>query len=247
MQPYLFPYIGYFQLLSACDLFIVYDDVQYIQGGWVNRNRILINGQAQWITLPVAKADYRLPINQRCYQPENRLAQGLRRRIIGAYATAPYFDKVMPLIDEILAYEDVNVARFNTHQLLKIADFIDINTPMIMSSAIGKPPGLSGQERVIAICKASKADRYINPIGGVGLYRPERFRESGLDLKFIKSTVSGYRQFGDSPIGSLSIIDVMMFNDPASINAMLSQYQLLENPMENRAMPDSGLIRMTEH
>ncbi len=69
MQPYLFPYIGYFQLMASADIFVFHDDVQYIKGGWVNRNRILSSGEPCWVTLPVAARAHRLNINQRGYVP----------------------------------------------------------------------------------------------------------------------------------------------------------------------------------
>lgn len=240
MQPYLFPYIGFFQLMSSCDLFVIYDDVQYIKGGWINRNKILIDGEPQWITLPVANADFHLPINQRDYLLNDRLVPRFRRRIVGAYASAPYFDKVMPVIDEILRLDDSNVARFNTHQLRKLASYIGIEPKIQISSSIDKVDGLTGQGRVIDLCKKLGAQIYVNPIGGVELYQPERFRERGIELRFLKSAASGYQQFNDNPIGSLSIIDVLMFNDLNTIKVMLSQCSLITNRHEALAGSSLG-------
>lgn len=227
MQPYLFPYIGFFQLMSSCDMFVIYDDVQYIQGGWINRNRILIDGEPQWITLPVANADYHLPINQRDYLLDDRLAPKFRRRIVGAYASAPYFENVMPIIDEILMQDDSNVARFNTHQLMKISSYIGIDTKIVISSSIDKDLGLTAQERVIDLCENLGAHSYINPIGGLTLYQPYRFCEAGLELRFLQSMASEYPQYDGPHVKSLSIIDVLMFNDLPTIKSMLAQCQLI--------------------
>lgn len=229
MQPYFFPYIGYFQLMAACDTFVVFDDVQYIRRGWVNRNRILVNGEPHWITMPVENADYYLPINQRNYLLDDRLALRLRRRIAGAYASAPQFDSVMPIIDEILSHHDGNVARFNTNLLMRIASYIGIHTPVRISSSIEKDRSLSGQELVIDLCRRLGASGYINPIGGLELYQASRFNEHGLELRFLNSTAAEYAQYQNSHVKSLSIIDVLMFNEPEIVKSMLSQYELIAN------------------
>ncbi len=227
MQPYLFPYIGYFQLMSACDTFVIFDDVQYIRRGWVNRNRILVNGEPHWITMPVESADYYLPINQRKYLLDDRLALRLRRRIAGAYATAPQFDSVMPIIDEILSYEDDNVARFNTNLLKCIASYIGIQTPIRISSSIDKDNSLSGQGLVIDLCRRLGASGYINPIGGTELYQSSRFSVYGMELRFLNSMADEYAQYENTHVKALSIIDVLMFNDQEAIKSMLSQYRLI--------------------
>ena len=230
MQPYFFPYIGYFQLMASCDVFVVFDDVQYIQRGWVNRNRILVNGMPQWITLPVAKADHHLPINRRVYLLEDPLTRRVRRRIEGAYRDAPYFEETMKVVDEVFGCRDANVAAFNTHLLLRIADRLGITTPVRLASAVRKCSTLSGQELVVGICASLGASGYINPIGGIGLYQPDRFRQQGLNLRFLQPRATSYSQFGSPHVGSLSIIDVMMFNDVAATKRILSAYELIVGP-----------------
>ncbi len=227
MQPYLFPYIGYFQLMSCSDVFVIHDDVQYIQGGWINRNRILIDDEAQWLSLPVASADYRQPINQRHYLLEDRLASKFRRRIVGAYACAPYFKNVMPVIDEILMHDDSNVARFNANQLRQVSSYMGIDKPITLSSSIEKDDRLAGQERVIELCKTVGANCYINPAGGLTLYQPDRFFGAGIELRFLQSMAPEYPQGNGAHVKSLSIIDVLMFNDLPRIKSMLTQYQLI--------------------
>ena len=227
MQPYLFPYIGYFQLMQACDTFVVFDDARYIKNGWINRNRLLIRGDAQWATLPVVKANHLLPINQRHYLLSDPLAMKLRRKIIGAYAKAPFFEKTMPVIDIFLSFHDMNVANFNVHQLRTIAEHLGIQTPIILSSSIEKNDTAVGQERVIDICQRLHAQTYINPISGVKLYRKADFSETGISLHFLQSMALSYKQYDQTPIPALSIIDVMMFNDVADIQKMLGQYQLV--------------------
>ena len=227
MQPYFFPYIGYFQLMATCDVFVVRDDVQYIQHGWVNRNRILVNGDAQWITLPVAKADHRLPINRREYLLEDPLSQRVRRRIEGAYRGAPHFEETMEIFDEAFGRSKGNVAVFNTHLLSRVAERLGITTPMLFASDVDRCESLSGQGLVVDICASLGASGYINPIGGIDLYTPDRFRRQGLTLQFLQPCAPHYPQFGSPHVASLSIIDVMMFNDMSTVKRMLSAYRLI--------------------
>lgn len=236
MQPYFFPYIGYFQLMAACDLFVVFDDVQYIRRGWVNRNRILVNGEPQWITLPVAGDDYFLPINQRVYLLDDRLAQRMRRRIVGAYRAAPHFTATMQLIDEILSFGDANVARFNTHLLTRVARHLGIDTPVRIASSIEKNHDLAGESLVIDICQRLGATGYINPIGGLALYHPARFAAQGLTLRFLQPEVPAYPQYGLTPVPSLSIIDVLMFNTPDDVRRLLSCHRLISG--QEGGVPD---------
>lgn len=235
MQPYFFPYIGYFQLMVTCDVFVVSDAVQYIRGGWINRNRILVNGEPKWITLPVAGADYFLPINQREYLLQDRVSQRLRRRIIACYRTAPNFPTAMAVIEEILAFPETNVAVFNTQLLRRIAAYIGITTPIRIASEIHGNRQLAGQEQVIDLCMRLGASSYVNPIGGLDLYQSDRFRQNNLELRFLKSQASPYAQFGMPHVGSLSIIDVMMFNDVSAIRRMLGECQLIAGPHELHA------------
>jgi hypothetical protein len=113
MQPYFFPYIGYFQLIAQSDVFVFYDDVQYIKGGWVNRNRILRNGEPCWLTLPVRKEAFRLAINQRSYELERATVGRVLRRIAAAYLKAPRFEVIFPCVEELVNFGDANVAAFN--------------------------------------------------------------------------------------------------------------------------------------
>jgi len=242
MQPYFFPYIGYFQLMAACDLFIVMDHVQYIRGGWVNRNRILVNGRPRWLTMPVADDDYRLPINRRHYLLGDRRALQLRRRIVGAYQRAPHFEPAMAVVDEALTNADDNVAAYNTRLLGCVARRLGIHTPVRRGSEF-MPSGVSGQDLVIDICRQVSATAYINAPGGIGLYNPAAFLRGGLTLHFVQPHLHPYRQFGAAPVNSLSIIDVMMFNDTDVIRTMLRHYSLIAGRAGGSAEVVSGAAR----
>lgn len=240
MQPYFFPYIGYFQLMAACDLFVAFDDAQYISRGWVNRNRILVKSSADWLTLPVVYAGHRAPINQRQYLLEHGAQpRRLLRRLAGAYGNAPHFDRTMQLVEEILAFPDANVASFNLNLLARVAAALRLPVRLVRSSDIAKEGGLKGRDIVAEICRRTGATHYINPIGGVALYDEGFFRARGLELSFLQAAPSPYSQFGSGHVPWLSIIDVMMFNDVAAIARMLGQYHLVKTD-DARAEPPAG-------
>lgn len=225
MQPYFFPYIGYFQLMHGCDVFVVFDDAQYIDRGWVNRNRILINGAPQWITMPVAAAPHGLPIRQREYLRQDRLARRLPQRLSGAYKSAPHFSRTMEMVEEILAYPNSNVADFNTNLLRAVASRIGIDTPIVRTSEMATDTSLvGGERRVIDICRKLGATRYVNPVNGRNLYSAHEFGKHGIGLGFLSCQAAPYPQFEDACVPSLSIIDVLMFNGIPSVQDMLEQY-----------------------
>lgn len=230
MQPYFFPYIGYFQLINAVDSFLIYDDVQYIKGGWINRNRILLNGNPHYITLPVEKGHWRDKISERNFSsPKFEQAKAkIVRQLSSAYGKAPYFSGVMHLVEQVFACEERNVARFLINHLRKVCDYLRIETPFLISSETQKQNAeLSGQNRGIAMCKALEAHRYINAIGGMDLYDPSSFEQERIKLNFIKTLDFSYYQFGDTFVPNLSIIDVMMFNDVEQIREYLAMYELV--------------------
>jgi WbqC-like protein len=236
MQPYFFPYIGYFQLISASSVFVLHDDVQYITGGWVNRNRILLNGQDRMITFPVQKAGYALPVNARSYVSSGREVRHIINQVKQAYAKAPCYRQVLPMVEELLMFEDRNVAHLNENLIRRICEFIGIGTSIITSSALAKDDSLRGQDRVLDICKRVGATEYANPIGGTKLYRQEAFQRCGMTLRFLAAQEERYQQLGDRWIPFLSIIDVLMFNSVAEVQNLLTKYRLL-TPSEIDAQP----------
>lgn len=227
MQPYFLPYIGYFQLMGAVDRFVVYDNIEYTKKGWVNRNRILVNGADQYITIPLAsgpdKADIRDRVLAGSFDAE---CLKLLRRIKGAYAKAPHFEEVYELFERILRYEDRNLFAFIRNSLAGVAAHLGIGTPVVVSSSISEERGPKGEDRVIALCGALNATAYINPIGGVALYNKERFRQQGIELSFLRPDLVPYEQFRAPFVPGLSILDVIMFNSPDVLRSEIRRYRL---------------------
>lgn len=224
MQPYLLPYIGYFQLIGASQIFVFHDDAQYIKGGWINRNRIPGDDMVSWITLPVARGAHQSPINQRRYRLEPANVRRFLNRIEASYRHARQFKVIFPLIREIMSFELDNVSLFNEHAVKRIASHLGFSPEFRRSSELEKDQTARGQRRVIDICLQVGATRYINPIGGVNLYEAEEFARDGIELCFLEPTLSSYRQVVAPP---LSIIDILMFNSGDAISAMLHEYRLI--------------------
>lgn len=226
MQPYFFPYIGYFQLIAASDIFILYDDSQYIQSGWSNRNRILRDCFVHYLTFPVKKANFKLPYCQRYYKNDEESRDRVLRSVREAYRRAPRYDEVMPLIESLMLYPDLTVSKFNRNIIEAIAAALGIATRIIEATELDIPSELIGPARVIAICRQVGAMRYVNMSGGAHLYDRGAFAAECLELTFLKASAPAYDQKCREPITRLSIIDVMMFNDPTAIRSMLGAYDL---------------------
>jgi hypothetical protein len=228
MQPYFLPYIGYFQLIAAVDLFVVHDQVKYTKSGWINRNRMLRGGEDAVFTLPLAKGSDSLDIRDRRiaadFAPDKLLA-----KLSGAYAKAPHFDATMAILEPVVRFEDRNLFRFIHHSIARVCAHLGIATTIEVASNILVDDDLAGEDRVLALCAAAGATTYINPIGGLDLYSRDRFASRGVELKFLRSTAAPYAQFGRPFVPWLSIVDVLMFNDLAAIEAALSSgYELVE-------------------
>jgi hypothetical protein len=229
MQPYLFPYIGYFQLIHDVDLFVIHDDVQYIKGGWINRNRILVNGGEEYLfTFSLQKSSSSAKINERFFSKEikNEKLKFLRM-IEHSYKRAPFFYNIKPIIQDIMDYEQRNISDFISYSLKVICEYLEIKTPFIYSSCIDKNDNLKGEARVIDINKSLHSTCYINPIGGVELYSKSRFKQEGIDLYFLKPKLIHYKQFNSDFVPWLSIIDVLMFNSKDTIRTFLDEYELI--------------------
>jgi hypothetical protein len=224
MQPYLFPYIGYFQLIKSVDIFVIYDDVNFIKQGWITRNRILLNGSEFLFKIIVKGASSFKKINEiEVVNSNHKLISTIQQ----AYIKAPYFEEVYPLLTDVLLHKETNLGRFLRNTLNATLEYLGISVSVIVSSEIEKDPMLKGDDKVIMICKLLNGSGYINAIGGQSLYSKEKFTENGLTLNFIKSKPIVYSQFKNQFIPWLSIIDVMMFNSPDEINNMLNQYDLI--------------------
>ena len=226
MQPYFFPYIGYWQLINAVDKYVIYDDVNYIKGGWINRNRILINDKPSFINLKMDGSSPNKLIKEIHVSNDNRWKNKLLKSIELSYRKAPFFEMSFPIIEEIINHDEVNLSLYLENLIKRIAEYLEMNTEFVLSSNIEKDNSLKGQDKVIEICKSLGAKEYYNAIGGVELYSAENFNSYGIELRFLRTEYIEYKQFKNDFSPYLSIIDVMMFNSKEEIMNILDMYSL---------------------
>jgi len=227
MQPYLFPYIGYFQLMNAVDEFVVYDNIKYTKKGWINRNRILVNGHDDYISFPLKKDSDYLDIKER-YLADTWFDERKKmlNKITDSYKKSPLFVEAYPIIEKALLFQEINLFSFILNSLNLIKEYLEIKTPLVKSSTIPIDHTLKSEKKVISICKSRGADSYINPIGGIELYSREIFKNEGIDLYFLKSKDISYRQFNNEFVPWLSIIDVIMFNSRDYLKIALNNFEI---------------------
>lgn len=227
MQPYFFPYIGYWQLMNAVDKYVIYDDVNFINRGWVNRNRILLNGQPHYFNVQMTGASQSKLISEILINKDEAVISKNLRVLENAYKKAPYFSKVQPLMEKMLRNENEILSEYIADSFAIICSYLDIHTERIMSSDLHKDNSLKGQDKILAICQLLGATQYYNAIGGRELYSCSAFRRHGIELKFLKTDEISYKQFDNEFCANLSIIDVMMFNSKERIKRMLDLYTLV--------------------
>jgi len=229
MQPYLFPYIGYFQLISATDAFVIYDDVNFIKQGWINRNRLLVNSRPSMFSVPLDNAgSFRLIKDIGLSSKDYLRWKGKFFRTMELnYKKAPYYEEIMPLVESVFNGCTGFIGRLALDSIRHVCKYLDIRLTWIESSSFYDNRHLIGAERVIDICRLSGADMYINAIGGRNLYDKKTFEENGIVLKFIRSKAVVYSQYGDEFVPDLSIIDVLMFNSKLKVKSYLGEYELI--------------------
>jgi hypothetical protein len=228
MQPYFFPYLGYFQLIHAADRFVFYDDVNYIKNGWINRNRLLLNGAAHYFTVPLAGASPFAPIDAtRFAAADERWRRKMRETFRAAYARAPHGEAALALLERVLGTATDSIAELARASVKAAAEHCGLARTMRDSSRAYGNGELSGQARVLDICRREGADLYVNAPGGRGLYDEAAFRAAGLELRFLAGRLPPYRQVGAGAfVPGLSILDIVANCAPDEIGAMLADYEL---------------------
>ena len=224
MQPYFFPYIGYWQLINAVDTFVIFDDVNFIKKGYINRNSILLNGKPHIFTLELIGASQNKLINEIEIGGNSRK---ILKTIEMSYKKSPYFYIVFPIIKDILDNKEKNLAKFIGHSLEKISNYLEMDTKFIYSSDIRKNNSLKAQDKILEIASLLKSTDYINAIDGQKFYDKERFSQENIQLNFLDTEITEYKQFENEFESHLSIVDILMFNSIEDINNILSKFKLI--------------------
>lgn len=225
-QPYFIPYLGFWQLVNAADLFLIGDNYNFIKRGWIQRNRILVNGQPHFLGLEVKHITSFRKINETefvDFDVGRKLSTVYR-----AYRKAPEFDAGYDLMKKILDNPERNVAEFLTSSIQTICKFLGITTKFVRSSEIPGNDSYKREYRIYDFCQRLGGDTYINAVGGQDLYHFDDFEKHGVTLKFIHPNIRPYRQFDNEFVPGLSILDVVMFNSLDAIKDMLNDFGLIE-------------------
>lgn len=227
MQPYFLPYIGYWQLLNAVDVFVVYDNIKYTKKGWINRNRFLLNNAPEVFTLPLKSGADDLDINQRMLAA-NFDRTKMVRQFENAYRKAIHSEEIK-IIKQCVEDKSDNLFDFIFNSIKTVATELQINTEIIRSSSLPfDHKMLKSQDKVLAICNHFGANQYINPIGGTELYVHDDFIKQNIELKFLQSRMVPYTQ---SKIGEftpwLSIADILLNVGTENAKKMLTEYDLV--------------------
>lgn len=226
MQPYFLPYIGYWQLLSNVDTFVIYDNIEYTKKGWFNRNRYLSNGQSAIFTLHLRKAPDTAHICDREVSSEFNRAKMIAQ-FREAYRKAPFLDETLALLVSVVECQESNAFRFLHSSIVAVRNHLSINTTIVVSSTIPIDHHiLRGQDKVLALCRHFGAKEYFNSIGGLDIYNRETFRNAGTNLVFMKAHQITYTQLKNSFVPSLSIIDVLMFNGVEGTKKLMNRFTL---------------------
>ncbi len=230
MQPYFFPYIGYWQLIHAVDMFVVGDSVHYIKHGWINRNRILGEGnQPQYFGIEVNHASCNRLIYETKRVVSHKQAEYLCRVLKFYYSQAPYYSEAMGIIKPILLDEEPDLTRYLVKQLRAVADYLGINTEFRMLSEVSDHWAYRAPEIISRTCKHFGFTNYINPSGaGMSYYDKDAFREIGINLSFLRRNEEiRYKQRTDQFVPDLSIIDLMMYCSRDELHDILNRYHFL--------------------
>jgi hypothetical protein len=227
MQPYLFPYLGYFQLMHSVDRFVLFDDVAFIKRGWINRNRILVNGAEHLFSVPVENMSQNRLICDTLIAADGQWKSGLLKTLEWNYRKAPCFGVVFPMIAEILGSEERRIARFIADGLAVLRAYLGLSAELVIASVRYANQHLKGEDRILDICRQEGACAYHNAPGGAALYDRARFASEGIALRVLEPHLPAYRHTAKPFVAGLSIIDVLMWNPQTEARSMVENYALV--------------------
>ena len=244
MQPYLFPYLGYFQLIAAVDKFVFYDDVNYMKSGWVNRNRYLHAGEPRYFTVPTEGASSFVPINRVGVNTRNPTWQRkLFETIRTAYKGAPHLDAGLRLLRGTLEAPAASIGEMARRSVENTLEYLGVRREVVPSSAVYGNADLRAAARVLDICRKEQASTYVNAPGGRSLYDFDEFAAQGCRLMFIAPAFPEYDQGSRPFVAGLSILDAIMRCPPEEVAQMLQAFRLEEGaPRGNDAQNPTNAV-----
>lgn len=224
MQPYLFPYIGYYQLVQSADIFVFYDDVTFIKQGYINRNSILQNGKPQRFTLPVHGASSNVFIQELVYGEDKKQLKTIEQ----SYSKAPFFKDVYPVIEGVFNQKNRAINHINRLSIESVFTYLGIEKKFFNASELDYNRELDRADRLIELCNHFDCKEYVNSSGGRELYEPKYFAERGVKLGFIENKQTPYQQLKVNEfVPYLSMIDVLMNCSKEQVVALLNNFEVM--------------------
>ncbi|MBU3676202.1 MAG: WbqC family protein [Chitinophagaceae bacterium] len=226
MQPYLFPNLSYYKLMASVENVVFYNDVQFIKGGWINRNQILYHQSPKPFRLSLVDASSNKRINEvTIFRKEHEVASMLKT-VYHAYAKAPFYKPVSDLIQHVLNYPSLHIAEIAEQSIRQVFDYLQWPFFACCSSDLQVDRSAPNKtDRLIALIQHFGKTQYVNSIGGKELYQKEYFQSKGIQLHFISPKQPTYNQFKTPFVPGLSMIDVLMFNDIPTIHHFLQEIE----------------------
>ncbi|MEZ9859213.1 WbqC family protein [Vibrio splendidus] len=225
MQPYIFPYLGYYQLVSSVESFVFYDDVTFIKGGYINRNSILLNGHPHRFTLPLIQASSNKKIKDiDCHDKTSKILKSIEQ----SYSKAPYFLEVMPIIEKVMTGSDRRLSTLASSSIIEVFKYLNISKEFFNSSELNYERRNEAAVKLILMSKTLDKSNYVNPLGGEKLYNKDYFLEHDLELHFLKKRDVAYFQGNNKEFfDNLSMIDVLMWCSKNEIHELLTKYEII--------------------
>ncbi|WP_107942070.1 WbqC family protein [Metasolibacillus fluoroglycofenilyticus] len=231
MQPYFFPYLGYFSLIKNTDQFILFDTVQYMRHGWIERNRILKPQEGwQYVQAPLMKHSKSTSIKDIQIKNEDNWKERIIRQLEHYKKKAPYYNEVISVVRLALELDTDSIVKLNENILKVVCAYIgiDLSVKVFSEMDITIKKVHAPDEWALNICESlGGIQEYWNPQGGIEFFNRKKYSDAGLTINFLKINLESYSQKRRAFEAGLSIIDVMMFNSPEEIRKMLDNYELI--------------------
>jgi hypothetical protein len=230
MQPYVLPYLGYFQVIAAVDVFVLYDDVAFIKQGWINRNQLLVHGRPQLFSVPLQSVSSNRTIRDTAVSLREyaRWKDKFLKTVALAYSKAPWYEPTRELIASVFGDTPSSIGELASRSIIAVCRALALPTCIRPSSTVYQNGDLRAQDRVLDICRRERATVYVNAPGGRRLYAREAFAPHGVELRFLRSRMPSYPQFNHPFVQGLSIVDILMFNSPEDARRLSLEYDLEE-------------------
>jgi hypothetical protein len=225
MQPYFIPYLGYFQLMHACDVFIFLDDAQYVKQSWINRNRLFVGERVDYYTIPVKSHRSIARINEIILTDNHALhVNGLLRKFDRTYRKTPFFEETRDILEGVLKVDDATFSGYVGGGLGYLANKLEVTAYSKLASESSIDKGLKGQQKVLSLVESAGGDTYINLPGGRTLYKSSDFDSRGLKLRFINPHLPDRYESASSSLSRLSIIDTLAHYGVEKTITLVSDY-----------------------